>query len=336
MKQRNFALAHGLLMAVVVGLVAICFELKGQAGVAEQSYLLVLNKAENTLAIIDPQDYKVIAKVPTGEGPHEVIASADGKLAFVANYGTQTVLGNSLSVIDLEAKKELRRVDLGALRRPHGIVFINGKVYFTCEVNRLIARYDPAADKVDWIMGTGQDATHMLVATADAKRIYTANIRSNTVTVFDSTTPPMKVIQIPVGNQPEGIDLSPDGKELWVGQNTEGKITIIDTATNKVKESLQTGGVPIRVKFTPDGKRVLVSSAESGELIVLDAGTRKEVKRIAVGETPVGILITPDGKRAFVATMQTGQVTAVNLADLTVIKKIEPGQGPDGLAWAGK
>lgn len=336
MKQRNFALAHGLLMAVVVGLVAICFELKGQAGVAEQSYLLVLNKAENTLAIIDPQDYKVIAKVPTGEGPHEVIASADGKLAFVANYGTQTVLGNSLSVIDLEAKKELRRVDLGALRRPHGIVFINGKVYFTCEVNRLIARYDPAADKVDWLMGTGQDATHMLVATADAKRIYTANIRSNTVTVFDSTTPPMKVIQIPVGNQPEGIDLSPDGKELWVGQNTEGKITIIDTATNKVKESLQTGGVPIRVKFTPDGKRVLVSSAESGELIVLDAGTRKEVKRIAVGETPVGILITPDGKRAFVATMQTGQVTAVNLADLTVIKKIEPGQGPDGLAWAGK
>lgn len=336
MKQRNFALAHGLLMAVVVGLVAICFELKGQAGVAEQSYLLVLNKAENTLAIIDPQGYKVIAKVPTGEGPHEVIASADGKLAFVANYGTQTVLGNSLSVIDLEAKKELRRVDLGALRRPHGIVFINGKVYFTCEVNRLIARYDPAADKVDWLMGTGQDATHMLVATADAKRIYTANIRSNTVTVFDSSIPPMKVIQIPVGNQPEGIDLSPDGKELWVGQNTEGKITIIDTATNKVKESLQTGGVPIRVKFTPDGKRVLVSSAESGELIVLDAGTRKEVKRIAVGETPVGILITPDGKRAFVATMQTGQVTAVNLADLTVIKKIEPGQGPDGLAWAGK
>ncbi len=325
-----------LAMALAVCLAAICFEIVTQARIADQSYLLILNKAENTLAIVDPQEYKIIAKIPTGEGPHEVIASADGKLAFVANYGTQQVLGSSLSVIDLEAKKELRRVDLGALRRPHGIVFVGGKVYFTCEVNRVIARYDPATDKVDWIMGTGQDATHMLVASADAKRIYTANIRSNTVTVFDSTTPPMKVIQIPVGNQPEGIDLSPDGKELWVGQNSEGKITIIDTATNKVKESVQTGGVPIRVKFTPDGKRVLVSSAQSGELIVLDAVTRKELKRIAVGEVPVGILITPDGKRAFVATMQTGQVTAVNLDDLSVIKKIEPGQGPDGLAWAGK
>lgn len=325
-----------LAMALAVCVAAICLEIVTQARIADQSYLLILNKMENTLAIVDPQEYKIIAKIPTGEGPHEVIATADGKLAFVTNYGTQTVLGSSLSVIDLEAKKELRRVDLGALRRPHGIVFVVGKVYFTCEVNRVIARYDPAADKVDWIMGTGQDATHMLVATADAKRIYTANIRSNTVTVFDSTTSPMKVIQIPVGNQPEGIELSPDGKELWVGQNAEGKITIIDTATNKVKESVQTGGVPIRVKFTPDGKRVLVSSAQSGELIVLDAVTRKELKRIAVGEVPVGILITPDGKRAFVATMQTGQVTAVNLDDLSVIKKIEPGQGPDGLAWAGK
>jgi YVTN family beta-propeller protein len=300
------------------------------------SYLLVLNKAENTLAIIEPKEYKIIAKIPVGEGPHEVATSADGKLAYVANYGTQQVLGSSLSVIDLAAKKELRRVDLGALRRPHGIVVVNGKVYFTCEVNRLIARYDPAADKVDWVMGTGQDATHMLVATSDGKKIYTANIRSNTVTAFDSTTPPLKVIQIPVGNQPEGIDLSPDGKELWVGQNGDGKISILDTETNKTKDTVNVGGVPIRVKFTPDGKRVLVSNPQSGELIVYDAASRKETKRIAVGETPVGILVTPDGKRAFVATMQSGNVTAVNLEDLTVIKKIEPGQGPDGLAWAGK
>lgn len=326
------------LLVLAVCLVLFCFESNNLAAEnnESQSYLLVLNKTENTLAMVDPQDYKVVARIPTGEGPHEVIASSDGKLAFVANYGTQQVLGNSLSVIDLAAKKELRRIDLGALRRPHGIIEVGGRIYFTCEVNRLIARYDPAADKVDWVMGTGQDATHMLVATADARRIYTANIRSNTITVFDSTTPPMKVIQIPVGNQPEGLDLSPDGKELWVGQNADGKITIVDTATNKIKESVQTGGVPIRVKFTPDGKRVLVSSAQSGELIVLDALARKEIKRIAVGEVPVGILITPDGKRAFVATMQSGQVTAVNLDDLTVIRKIEPGQGPDGLAWAGK
>jgi YVTN family beta-propeller protein len=303
---------------------------------ANGSYLLVLNKAENMLAIIDPQNYNVIARVPTGEGPHEIIASADGKLAFVANYGTQQTLGSSLSVIDLATRKELRRVDLGALRRPHGIVERGGKIYFTCEVNRLIARYDPAADKVDWVMGTGQETTHMLAATADAKKIYTANIRANTVTAFDFTTPPIKVAQIAVGVQPEGLDLSPDGKELWVGQNGDGHVSIIDTATNQVKEKIQVGKVPIRVKFTPDGKRVLISDPETGDLIVFDASTRKEIKRIQVGETPVGILVTPDGKRAFVATMQANRVAVINLEDLTIATKIEPGKGPDGMAWAGR
>src|ERR1700755_2196201 len=90
--------------------------------------LLVLNKTESTLAIIDPATLQVTARIPTGEGPHEVIASADGKMVFVSNYGTAKTPGNSLSVIDLVAKKELRRVDLGGFTRPHGIIESDGKV----------------------------------------------------------------------------------------------------------------------------------------------------------------------------------------------------------------
>jgi len=302
---------------------------------ASDSYLLVLNKADNTLAIVDPTNYKVVATIPTGEGPHEVITSADGKWAFVANYGTAQSLGNSLSVIDLIAKKELRRVDLGALKRPHGIVENGGKIYFTCEVNRAIARYDPATDKVDFVMGTGQEATHMLVMSAE-KKIYTANIRSNTVTAFDFSKAPSTVTQISVGPMPEGLDLSPDGKELWVGHNGDGNISILDTVTNKVKETIKGGQMPIRLKFTPDGKRVLVSDPKSGELLVLEAATRKELKRISVGEAPVGILVQPDGKRAYVATSGAGRVVVINLEELSVITKFEPGNVPDGLAWTGK
>jgi YVTN family beta-propeller protein len=309
-----------------------------QEAKAAASYLLVLNKAENTLAIIEPQKFEILARIPTGEGPHEIIVSADGKTAFVANYGTQQTLGSSLSVIDLVSRKETRRVDLGALRRPHGIVEAGGKIYFTCEVNRLVARYDPATNSIDWIMGTGQNATHMLVVSPDQKRIYTANIASDTVTAMEFTAAPpaqSKITHIPVGKQPEGIALSPDARELWVGHNGDGKVSIIDTATNTVKETIQVGEVPIRVKFTPDGKRVLISDPKSGELIVFDAAARKPIKRIAVGETPVGILITPDGKRAFVATMQANRVAVINLEDLTVSNRIEPGKGPDGLGWAG-
>src|SRR5262249_23684611 len=145
--------------------------------------LLVLLKAEAVLAVVDPATLQVVARVPTGEGPHEVAVSADRKLAFVTNHGGPTP-GSTLSVIEIAAAKELRRVDLGALRRPHGIAVVDGKVYFTAEVNRAVARYDPAADRVDQTVETGQAGTHMLVVTPDQKRLYTANVGSNTVSVI--------------------------------------------------------------------------------------------------------------------------------------------------------
>jgi YVTN family beta-propeller protein len=303
---------------------------------ASTGALLVLNKAENTLAIIDPTSFKVLGRVPVGTGPHEVVASADGRRAYVANYGTQQVLGNSISIIDLAARKELKRVELGPLFRPHGIVEVGGKIYFTVEVNRAVARYDPAADRVDWVMGTGQTATHMLAVTPDGQRAYTANIASDTVTAIELNQPPgpKQITHISVGKNPEAIDVSPDGRELWVGQNGDGSISIIDTATNKVKETIKVGEVPIRVKFTPDGRRVLVSDAKANQLIVLDAATRKEVKRVAADGVPVGILITPDGRRAFVAAMEANKVLVVDLEKLEVTGSIAPGDGPDGMAWA--
>jgi YVTN family beta-propeller protein len=301
-----------------------------------RAFLLVLNKVDNTLAIIDPASMKVLARVPTGEGPHEVTTSNDGRMAYVANYGTQHKVGNSISIIDIVARKEIKRVDVGPLVRPHGIVEAGGKIYFTAEGNRAVARYDPVADSIDWIMGTGQTATHMLVISKDGKRLYTANIASDTVTAIalDGPAGPAQITQIGVGKQPEAIAISPDGRELWVGQNGDGRISIIDTATNKIKETIAAGQVPIRVKFTPDGKRVLVSDPPSGELLILDAATRKEIKRLSVGEVPVGILIAPDGGRAFIATMQSNRIVEINLDTLTLARRLETGMGPDGMAWA--
>ena len=332
----------GLAALLIATLAALSHSapLQNQAGASQPqattgAVLLVLNKIENTLAIIDPASLRILGKVPTGEGPHEVIASADGRTAYVANYGTQQKVGNSISIIDIAARKETKRVELGPLARPHGIVLANGKIYFTAEVNRVVARYDPATDRVDWMMGTGQSITHMIVITPDGRRAYTANIVSGTVTSIDFAAPvPQQVAQIEVGKQPEGIDVSPDGREVWVGQNGDGQISVIDTATNKVKETFKVGEVPIRIKFTPDGRRVVVSDPKAGELVFLDAATRKEIKRLKVEGVPVGVLITPDGRRAFVAAMQANKVLVVDLEKLEVAGEIEPGQGPDGLAWA--
>lgn len=303
---------------------------------AQSPRLLILNKSAAEMVVVDPATLKVVGRAPTGEGPHEVAVTADGKTAVVANYGAQTP-GSSFSLIDLATLKE-RRVDLGALRRPHGMQEAGGRIWFTVEGNKAAARFDPATGAVDWLIGTGQDATHMLVVNADQSKVYTANIASHTVTAIERAQGPglggWRVTQIAVGKGPEGIDLSPDGKELWAAHSQDGGVSIIDTATNKVKETLAFGTKRSnRLKFTPDGKRVLITDLEAGEVLVIDAAARKLERKLALPGFPVGILITPDGARAFIARQQANEVSVVDLKTLEVVGTIQPGPAPDGMAW---
>jgi len=295
--------------------------------------LLVLNKGANELAIVDPGSGSVAARIPVGEGPHEVTVTSDGKLAVVSNYGARTP-GQSLSVIDIAAQKELRRVELGALRRPHGLWENGGKVYFTAEVNKLVGRFDPQTNNVDWLLGTGLVGTHMVVANKDASRLYTANIGSDAIDVLEARGPQWINTVVQVGKGPEAIDLSPDGRELWTAHSQDGGVSIIDTETKQVKQTLPLGTKRSnRLKFTPDGKRVLISDLGAGEVLVLDAASRNVVKKIATGSTPEGIVIVPDGSRAYVALAEAGAVAVIDLTKLEVTKKIQTGNGPDGLAW---
>jgi YVTN family beta-propeller protein len=298
--------------------------------------LLVLNKAANSLAIVDPATKQVVARIDTGEGPHEVAASDDGKLAFVTNYGAKTP-GNSLSVIDLVAQKEIHRVDLGPLGRPHGILFADGKVYFTVELNKLIARYDPETNKVDWLLGIGQNRTHMLVRTKYLNEIFTSNVDSGTVTAIEKSSDPSgwKETDIAVGRGPEGIDISPDDKEVWAANSGDGTVSVIDTATSKVTHTFNAHTKHSnRLKFTIDGKLVLISDPATDELIVVDAATKKIVKQLNVGRGPGGILIAPGGERAYVALAGDNAVTVIDLHTLEITERIPTGPGPDGMAWA--
>jgi YVTN family beta-propeller protein len=299
--------------------------------------LVVLNKEEATLVTVDAATGNVLGRVATGDGPHEVAVSDDGRTAFVANYGTGSAPGSTISVIDLSAHKELRRVDVSPLRRPHGVHVADGKVYFTAEVNRLVARYDPQSNRVDWLLGTGQAGTHMVLVSGDGARMYTANIGSNTISIIERGANPLAWNEtlVSVGRGPEGFDVSPDGRELWAAHSQDGGVSIVDLADKKVTATLdlQTKRSN-RLKFTRDGKRVLISDLDAGQLVVVDAASRKEVKRLPLGRMPEGILIPPDGAKAYVAVAGDGIVAIVDLKTLQVTGKIETGKGPDGMAWA--
>src|SRR5215213_1971722 len=333
----KFRAAFLLCFSLCFGIVIVWRNYVIVIGQTAKPVLVALNKAEASLTIIDPQEMKVLGKVPTGDSPHEVVLSADGRTAYVANYGAQTP-GSSLSVIDTETKKELRRVDLTPLLRPHGLVESSGKIYFTSETNRLIGRYDPATNRVDWLMGTGQNATHMIVVTPDQKKMYTANIGSDSVTAFEfqSVPPaPSKLTHIAVGKQPEAIDVSPDGKEVWVGLNAEGAIDVIDTTAGKVSEKIKLGERPYRVRFSPDGTQVFATMPNTKEIIVINSATKKEVKRIKLESVPLGIVFSKDGKTAFVSAVQNDFVLKIDLEKNETVGKVVTGEAPDGVALAG-
>src|SRR6478735_8217880 len=243
--------------------------------------LLALSKKDHTLAIVDPATLKVMARIPVGSDPHEVIASSDGKTAYVSIYGGGSL--HELNVIDLVAQKPLTNVDTRPLFGPHGLVFVNGKAWFTAEGSKSVGRYDPATGKLDWSMGTGQDRTHMIYVTPDGKKIYTTNVSSGTVSILvDTLIQPGKMapsnakpredwIQtvIPTARGSEGFDVSPDGSELWTAASEDGSISIIDLSAKKLKDKLdaKVNGAN-RLKFTPDGKLVFISSLQSGELTI--------------------------------------------------------------------
>jgi YVTN family beta-propeller protein len=297
--------------------------------------LLVLNKEDATLAIVDPASGQVLGKVPVGQGPHELVVSTDGKTAFASNYGTGSAPGHTISMIDIASRKELRRIDVAPLSRPHGLAFANGKLYFTIEADKKIARYDPATDKIDWQFDTAQTTTHMVLPARDAKTIFTSNIGSDSVSMIEQgANGQWTQTVIPVGKGPEGIDLSPDGKHVWSAHSRDGGVSIIDVATKKVVQTVNVGTKRSnRIKLTPDGKFVLISDLEAGDLVVLDAPARKEIKRIALGGSPEGILISPDGSRAFIAVNGDNNVAVIDLKTWNVTSRISAGTGPDGLAW---
>jgi len=297
--------------------------------------LLVLNKEEATLAIVDPASGSVLGRVPTGQGPHEVVASTDGKLAFASNYGTGAAPGNSISMIDIASQKEVRRINVSPLQRPHGLGFANGKLYFTAEANRKIARYDPAADKVDWEFETGQNGTHMVLPSRDARTLFTSNIGSDSVSIIEAGSDgKWTQTLVAVGKGPEGIDLSADGKTIWSAHSRDGGVSVIDVASKKVLHTIPAGTKRSnRIKLTADGKFALISDLDAGDLVVLDTASHKEVKRLPLGRAPEGILLPPGGSIAYVAVNGDNHVAVVDLKTWQVTKKISTGNGPDGMGY---
>lgn len=342
----------GHVLILIAAFFSIAFCATGLA--ADSGTLLVLNKSDNTVSLINLATRKTVATLPTGVGPHEVAVSPNGKIAVIADYGAQTP-GSSLTVIDIPGKKHVKTIDLGQYRRPHGIVWLRGnEIAVTVEGNKAMLIVDVQSGQVAGVIATDQNVSHMVVVAARSQKAFIANIGSGSVTVLDLKAR-RKVSDILTGAGAEGIDISPDQKEVWVTNRAANTVSVIDVASLKIIATLESKDFPIRAKFAPGGKYVLVSNARSGDVAVFDAATRKEVRRIpmqlkaAEGATagqrifgnqfgqspvPVGILVASKLSHAFVANTNADIVTMIDLKTWQITERLTAGKEPDGLGYS--
>ena len=319
-----------------------------QSPVPANGTLIVLNKSDASASIISLKNNQTIVTIPTGDGPHEAAVTPDGKTAVVTNYGNREAPGSTLTVIDLSQLKVSRTIDLGDYHKPHGLIFLPGgnELLVTAEAEKTLLVIDLESGTVEKAILTGQEVSHMVAFAPAVNLAFVANIRSGSVNVIDvEKSQSIKIIKTGAGA--EGIDVSPDGSEVWVSNRADDSVSIINIGSLKIDDSvsiinigslkivhtLESKSYPIRVKFTPDGKFALVSNARSGDVAVFDTKVRQEVRRIPMklkakegteirlfsnrfgdSPVPVGIFIHPDGGFAYIANTNADIVTVIDLS----------------------
>lgn len=296
--------------------------------------LVVTNKSPFTATIIDVASGRALATLPTGQGPHEVVITRDGRTAIVTDYGTQSV-GSTLTVIDVAGLRVAHTISLGEYRRPHGIVVLPGDttVAVTSEANRRLLIVNVATGVIVKAIPTEKNGSHMVGVVRNGTRAWTGNIGSNSVTELDLVTGvPVRSIDVPA--QPEAINVTPDGREVWVGSNATGKVSVVDATTGVVTTAAEGFGWPYRVLFSPNNTLVLLPDLRNEELRFVERSTRKELHRIAFKDGgPQGIVFTPDGRYALMSLSKKATIAIIDVATRTVAGYLPAGETPDGVAY---
>jgi YVTN family beta-propeller protein len=307
--------------------------------------VLVICKSDFQVVLVDPATNKVLVKLPTGRGPHEVAVSPDGSTAYVSNFGRYSIYpqgdtahdqaGNTITVVDVASRKVKTTFELGTHTGPHGMVVSHDGKYLwaTTETPQAVLELDSSTGKILHVWNTDQQRSHMIVVTPKEAKFYVTNTVSGSVSGIDRLTGRVKVIATGPGT--EGIAISPDGQEVWAASRLDGKISVISTDTDTIVATFPSGGTePKRMSFTPDGSQVWITNYKSNQVTVFDAHGRELLGKVASEAAPSGVDISPDGRRAYITNANANKLTVIDVASRTIIDTLAIGTDPDGVVWA--
>jgi YVTN family beta-propeller protein len=340
MTTRHSARCRRLSLAGITAIAAACHAAPGASqaspspagSAARRGVALVANQQSADVSIIDLATDSSV-RLTVGTGPHEAAISLDGRWGVATVYGAQ-VPGNQLAIIDLGTKRIARTIDLGEYTRPHDVEFIPGAattVLVTSESTKRILRVDIATGTIESTIPTNADGSHMLGITADARHVFTANIRSGSVSELDLAGGSF-VRQIAVAPVTEGIAVTPDGREVWVGSNQLGTVTVVDAISGSIAATLTGFKVPYRLTVSPDGKLVIVCDPDANRIAIIDRVSRTVLGEVGSLGSPRGVMVAADNRTALVTLGAENAVAVVDLTTRRVLRRIPVGESPDGVA----
>jgi YVTN family beta-propeller protein len=330
-----------LCLSLASGLAATVPAAESTASSPAVGFLLVANKGDQSLSIVDPKEERQLATVPeNGKTGHEVAASPDGRRAFVPIYGDSGVGktgsdGQLIRVIDLLSRAVVGTIDFGKGVRPHCAVFgpKNGLLYVTTELENSVTIIDPATLKILGSVPTGETQSHMLAISHDGRRGYTANVGPGTVSVLDLEANKL-LTTIPVATMTQRISVSADDRWAFTADQTKLRLIVIDTATNAVSTSIPLPGLAYGTAPTPDGHWLVVTLPTINKVGLVDLTTMKLVHTVDVPKAPQAVLVDPTGAVAYASCDASGQIAVIDIKNWKVAKLIPVGAVADGLAWA--
>ncbi len=338
-------------MALLAGMALLTAEgglREGPQSPGPPGTVVVSNMRDHTATVLEAATGRVLATLPTGQGPHEVTISRDGRWALVSNYGTREQGGSSITVIDIARLEVTRTIDLGEYRRPHGMAFFPGDtlVAVTSEVSHAVLLLDFRSGHVIRAVPTNGRTTHMLGLSAAGDRMVTSNIADNTISSLEplGTTEP---VVIRVARQPEGIAITPDGREAWAGSNQDSVVVIVNLRTGLPADTLRGFGLPYRIGISGDGRRAVISDPVKGEIRLYDVATRRARATITVARdslvttaevpgspSPEGVAVSHDGRWAFVTLQGRNRLAIVDVERGVIVGYGQTGTWSDGVGYS--
>jgi YVTN family beta-propeller protein len=306
--------------------------ISGQSPDGRTGTLVVLNKSAASATFIDVASGETVATLPTGQGPHELAITSDGRWAVSTDYSG----GNSLTVFDVEDLSVERTIDLGSYPRPHGAFFLPGDsiMAITSEASQNVVLVNPLRGEVVRVIATGAGGSHMVAVTGDGATLYTGNMQAGTVSRLDVATA-RRTGTFNVPGTPEAITVSRDGAEVWVGSNAEGLVSVVDTESGNIISSLSGFEWPYRILIVEDRELVVIPDMGRHVVRFVDYGDRTDIETLSLpGEGPQGVALTPDQGTVFLSLSQSGEIAVIDLATRQIVRRIDSGPSPDGIGWS--